>query len=105
MLALLRVSALFAADFASGSGSASQGHPLHELLKPYLLTTRTAAEKWNSTVPKLLTGEEIGDFPEQEIMWFSLKYEKMNEQGDDEDPDDAEDQWRAHWLQHMEQRE
>ncbi len=104
-LALLRVSALFPAEFASSSGPDLKGHPLHGLLKPYLLTTRTAAEKWNATVPKLLAGEENHHFPQQDIMWFSLKYEKSDEPMEGENPDDAEERWRVNWLRRMEQRE
>ncbi|KAJ3540191.1 hypothetical protein NM688_g6259 [Phlebia brevispora] len=104
-LALSRVSSLFPEEFASSSSSGEQTHPLHALLKPCLLTTRSAADKWNTTVPRLLENEENDGSSEHEVMWFSLKYEKVEEPPNAENSDDTEEKWRANWLQRMEQRE
>ena len=56
-------------------------------------------------MPKLLISEESSGSAEDEMMWFSLKYEKMDEPAEEQDPEDADEKWRTKWLQHMEQRE
>lgn len=104
-LALSRVSSLFPHEFASTSSDGPRAHPLHELLKPCLLTTRSCTDKWGSDIPKLLANEESGDTPEDEMMWFSLRYEKSEESSEDQEQDDVGDTWRTNWLRRMEQRE
>ena len=91
--ALLRVSILYPEQFASTSQSPTS-HPLHELLKPCLLTTRSCSEKWESEIPKLLTSEESSGSAEDELMWFTLKFEKMDESVEDEG-DDTDQRWRS----------
>ena len=49
-------------------------------------------------MPDMLSTEYNDGSEEHEMMWFALRYEKMNE-------DEDEEQWQARWLQRMERRE
>lgn len=88
--------------------SETAGHPLHRLLQPHLLTTRTCTKKWDSTIPKVLASEESNGSPEDEIMWYILNYERAEEAAEDQTEEqaiEADEHWRTRWLLRLEQRE
>ncbi|KAI0338790.1 hypothetical protein BDW22DRAFT_1362505 [Trametopsis cervina] len=91
------------------SSSSPNIHPLHELLRPHLLTPRLITDKYYKRVSNLLDATDAaeGD-PGDELMWYVIKYEKgiaEDEQTSEEHQAAAEEQWRKVWLSRMEQRE
>ena len=80
-------------------------HPLHSLLSPRLLTTRQCSDKWDSTIPALMNTDLSSGSLEDEMMWFNVRNERMDELADDEEAASNEEQWRIRWLRRMEQRE
>lgn len=88
----------------------SEPHPLHALLKPMLLTARSASNKYHIELPKILNnGGGAGEI-EETTMWYVLNYEQADEdlwartsasgEGPWVDPD-----WRLKWIERMERRE
>lgn len=91
-----------------GSTSCTPGHPLHELLRPLLLTPRIAAQKYHSHISQTVDDDGGAGDIEEHMMWFAYKNEKVEE--DDQinasDGDfDAEYKWKQQWLERMERRE
>ena len=88
-------------------------HPLHDILRPLLLTPRTASQKYHERINQTLENDGDADGDEERMMWLAFK----NAKGDDEfeaqtqDPNaavsmyDAEEAWKDRWLSRMEQRE
>ncbi|KAG5644438.1 hypothetical protein DXG03_008533 [Asterophora parasitica] len=87
----------------------AEPHVLHTLLKPLLQTARSASRKYNTELPQILSnGGGAGEI-EESMVWYALSYEKADDElwtrntavaGPWEDV-----QWRAKWLECMEQRE
>ncbi|KAF5372333.1 hypothetical protein D9615_009288 [Tricholomella constricta] len=88
----------------------SEPHALHTYLKPLLQTARSASQKYNLELPKILSnGGGAGEI-EETMMWYALSYEKADEdlwtraaaigEGPWED-----EKWRSKWLERMERRE
>jgi hypothetical protein len=98
----------------TGTSSSPAVHPLHTLLDPLLLTTRSTSNKYHYELPQILQdGGGAGEM-EETMMWYALNYEKVP----DEDstivrpnaPDStegpwADESWRGSWLERMERRE
>ena len=92
----------------SSASLSSLPHPLHTLLEPLLLTTRSAAAKYHVELPQILSdGGGAGEM-EETMMWFAVNYEKGPEQNNAHENVDEpwrDDAWRTAWLERMERRE
>lgn len=94
------------------TSSSSAPHPLHALLEPLLLTTRSTANKYHVELPKILTdGGGAGEI-EETIMWFALEHEKAVDEEWMRSSASTQagalwenDKWRARYLERMERRE
>ncbi|KAF9469588.1 hypothetical protein BDZ94DRAFT_1303288 [Collybia nuda] len=85
-------------------------HPLHEFLKPLLLTARSASNKYHVELPQILEdGGGAGEI-EETMMWYALNHE----QADDElwaqtsaagEGPWVDATWRTKWIERMERRE
>ena len=56
--------------------STSALHPLHAIVKPLLLSPRSAADKYHTRIARVLSGEHCTGDAEEKLMWFVLKHEK-----------------------------
>ena len=77
-------------------------------LESLFLTSRQCSEKYQRSIPELLSSgnpEEPNDF-EQGVMWFAFKNDKPPDEsifgGDEEE---REEKWKKDWLDRMERRE
>ncbi|EJC99917.1 uncharacterized protein FOMMEDRAFT_170406 [Fomitiporia mediterranea MF3/22] len=82
--------------------NASLPHPLHSLLDPVLLSSRTASDKYRIELVQILV--EGGGAGEQEemMMWYAWEHEKSEHE---EEGKVDEDKWRKSWLERLERRE
>ncbi|GBE85994.1 hypothetical protein SCP_0805180 [Sparassis crispa] len=83
---------------------------LHTLLQPLLLTPRSSSEKYQSHICQILADDGGAGDAEETMMWYALRYEKMDDErsaklSDDQAPDADEEKWRHTWLGGMERRE
>lgn len=76
-------------------------------LAPTLLTPRSASRKFRVHIPELLDAEGQSQDAETNIMWYSMRYERieMNGQSDIHEQEVAEEEWKHTWLERMERRE
>jgi hypothetical protein len=85
-------------------------HLMHAFLAPLLLTTRSSANKYHTELPKILTdGGGAGEM-EETMMWYTLTYEKADEETQNSLPESADGpwvvpNWRRKYLERMERRE
>jgi hypothetical protein len=86
------------------STSTSETHPMHALLEPLLLTTRSVADKYHAELPQILADNGGAGEMEETMMWYSLTHEKVNEEPVEGDPW-HNDKWRDAYLRRMERRE
>ncbi|KAI6039357.1 hypothetical protein EDC04DRAFT_1757664 [Pisolithus marmoratus] len=97
---------------ASSPGSE---HPLHALLEPLLLSTRSSSAKYHIELPRILANNGGAGEIEETTMWYALNYEKVGSgEGDEEngvqsgnsgDVAMMEDKWKNAWLERLERRE
>ncbi|KAI0946437.1 hypothetical protein AcW1_009900 [Taiwanofungus camphoratus] len=104
---LLRVSASPTSTHMHLSSCAT--HPLQTLLSPLLLTPRSAAQKYHGHIAQVLADDGGAGDAEENMMWFALKYEKV-EENDEQidqnfDEETSEEKWTKNWLDRMERRE
>lgn len=85
-------------------------HTLHGLLKPLLLTARSASNKYHVELPQILAdGGGAGEI-EETMMWYALNHEQADDElwartsaaGEGPWVDEA---WRTKWVERMERRE
>lgn len=80
-------------------------HPMHALLEPLLLTTRSLAEKYHVAFPQILAdGGGAGEM-EETMMWYALTHEKIPEGMETTEDVWSNDVWRESYLERMERRE
>ena len=92
-------------------------HPLHTLLAPILLTTRTSSDKYNIDLAQILedggSAEEDCEM-EESIMWYAWSLEKVHDErtsggeaGSSTDTENVKESeaWRKTWLRKLEKRE
>ncbi|KIJ67441.1 hypothetical protein HYDPIDRAFT_149035 [Hydnomerulius pinastri MD-312] len=86
-------------------------HPLHALLDPLLLSTRTSAAKYHVELPQILADNGGAGEAEESMMWFALNHEKMGNTGEEADLVNSEDavmleeKSRNTWFERLERRE
>ncbi|KJA13217.1 hypothetical protein HYPSUDRAFT_209728 [Hypholoma sublateritium FD-334 SS-4] len=98
----LLVPSLRRVNAPSTSKSDASVHPMHALLEPLLLTTRSLAEKYHVVFPQILAdGGGAGEM-EETMMWYALTHEKTPEGKEDVWSDNV---WRERYLEWMERRE
>ncbi|KAI6030901.1 hypothetical protein F5J12DRAFT_803771 [Pisolithus orientalis] len=96
--------------------SSESEHPLHALLEPLLLSTRSSSSKYHTELPQILANNGGAGEIEETTMWYALNYEKAGagEGGEGENgaqgsnSEDAviiEDKWKNAWLERLERRE
>ncbi|KAJ3750912.1 hypothetical protein DFH05DRAFT_1567457 [Lentinula detonsa] len=108
---------------STSTDSLSSPHPLHALLDPILLTARTAANKYQTELPRILDNSGGAGEIEETMMWFVLSSEKPHESQHErertrtntgssvssaqsvESPVWLDEKWRASWIRRMERRE
>ena len=80
---------------------------LDDALKPLLLTPRSATEKYQMRISKIISGEHCTEDAEERLLWFVLRYDKPMDDREDtsHDIDAAEEKRTQEWLEHMETRE
>ncbi|PBK66903.1 hypothetical protein ARMSODRAFT_938608 [Armillaria solidipes] len=107
----LLIPSLLRVNIASSSQPTT--HPLHVLISSLLLTSRSAANKYHTDLPQLLSdGGGDGEI-EETMMWYALSYEKADESEGQSRPGSVEraeelwmsEKWRDKWLERMERRE
>ncbi|KAK0190564.1 hypothetical protein F5146DRAFT_930988 [Armillaria mellea] len=107
----LLVPSLLRVNIASSSQSTTP--PLHVIISPLLLTSRSAANKYQTDLPQLLSdGGGDGEI-EETMMWYALSHEKADESEGQSRPGCIEraeelwmnEKWQAKWLERMERRE
>ncbi|KAJ3869282.1 hypothetical protein EV359DRAFT_30423 [Lentinula novae-zelandiae] len=120
----LLVTSLQRVQVASTSTDAlSTSHPLHALLDPLLLTARTAANKYQTELPRILDNNGGAGEIEETMMWYALNFERAHGEGQHErertrtntgsscstqsaeSPIWVDEKWRAKWIRRMERRE
>ncbi|KAJ3830319.1 hypothetical protein F5878DRAFT_523485 [Lentinula raphanica] len=105
----------------STTDCSSSPHPLHALLDPILLTPRTAANKYQLELPRILDDNGGAGEIEETMMWFALSFEKANENQHERTRTNtgssvstvqssdstlwSDEKWRARWIRRMERRE
>ncbi|KAK0206915.1 hypothetical protein DFS33DRAFT_630521 [Desarmillaria ectypa] len=108
---MLLIPSLLRVNIASSSQPTT--HPLHVLVSPLLLTSRSAANKYHTDLPQLLSdGGGDGEI-EETMMWYALSYEKADESDGQSRPGSSEhteelwmnEKWRDKWVERMERRE
>ncbi|KAF9244497.1 hypothetical protein BU15DRAFT_71481 [Melanogaster broomeanus] len=86
-------------------------HPLHALLDPLLLSSRSSAAKYHVELPQILDDNGGAGEIEESMMWFALNYEKIGEKelesevAHSEDAVMMEEKSRNAWLERLERRE
>ncbi|KAK0444404.1 hypothetical protein EV421DRAFT_1890578 [Armillaria borealis] len=107
----LLIPSLLRVNIASSSQPTT--HPLHVLISSLLLTSRSAASKYHTDLPQLLSdGGGDGEI-EETMMWYALSHEKADESegqsrlGSVERAEELwmNEKWRTKWLERMERRE
>ena len=99
------------------TSSSTVSHPMHALLEPLLLTTRSVTKKYHSELVQILiNGGGEGEM-EEAMMWYAVEHERPLEvdnlltcpsphkHGHDEDGLWNDEKWRGHYLERMERRE
>ncbi|KAL0953349.1 hypothetical protein HGRIS_004589 [Hohenbuehelia grisea] len=82
------------------AASTSTHHPLHALIEPLLLTTRSLVNKYRKELPQILSdGGGAGEI-EEGMMWYAQGYEMT-----DDDANASDGVWQMKWLDRMEKRE
>jgi len=93
----------------ASSTSLSSPHPLHDLLKPLLLSSRAVSGKYHTELPAILNSGGGEGEVEETMMWYALHHEKADEDPDAklESPDDpwSSSKWRSKWFDRLERRE
>lgn len=81
-------------------------HPLHALLRPLLLTSRAASQKYHARITHILAEEGEPADSEEEYMWYAYHKDKVGDdtQGEDDD-DEAQERLKNAWLEKFERRE
>ncbi|KIN96307.1 hypothetical protein M404DRAFT_1006817, partial [Pisolithus tinctorius Marx 270] len=98
------------------SSSSESEHPLHALLEPLLLSTRSSSSKYHTELPQILANNGGAGEIEETTMWYALNYERAGagegEEGENgaqgsnsEDTIMIEDKWKNAWLERLERRE
>ncbi|KAF8171102.1 hypothetical protein BJ912DRAFT_996153 [Pholiota molesta] len=108
----LLIPSLRRVNIPSTSDSDASIHPMHALLDPLLLTTRSATNKYHVELPRILiNGGGAGEM-EETMMWYAVTHEKPDESVLDSQtiPEHAEgpwvdEKWREAYLERMERRE
>ena len=103
--AMLRVSSSSASSPGPSRGTA---HPLHALLKPILLTSRAAGQKYHGRIPQRLLDESEPTDTEEEYIAYAYEKDKVSEaeHGQSDAPDyDEQERIKAVWLEKFERRE
>ncbi|RDX44496.1 hypothetical protein OH76DRAFT_1095240 [Lentinus brumalis] len=116
--ALLRVSAtaqLPSPRPAEASTSSPAAHPLHSLLKPILLTSRAASQKYHARIRRLLLEENEPADSEEEYLWYAYHKDKIGgedeQDGGQNQATDKDAEYASHerlknsWLEKFERRE
>ncbi|KAG1716765.1 hypothetical protein ID866_363 [Astraeus odoratus] len=88
--------------------SSHSSHPLHTLLDPLLLSTRSSSTKYHVELPQILANNGGAGEIEETMMWFALNYEKVgSDEGSDNNEDAVmiEEKWKNAWLERLERRE
>ncbi|KAI5980728.1 hypothetical protein EDD15DRAFT_2186733 [Pisolithus albus] len=94
-------------------------HPLHAMLEPLLLSTRSSSTKYHTELPQILANSGGEGEIEETTMWYALNYEKVAtaegegermegssvQGGNSEDSIMMEEKWRNTWLERLERRE
>ncbi|KAF8186022.1 hypothetical protein BJ912DRAFT_972640 [Pholiota molesta] len=108
----LLIPSLRRVNIPSTSDSDASIHPMHALLDPLLLTTRSATNKYHVELPRILiNGGGAGEM-EETMMWYAVTHEKPDETVLDSQmiPEHVEgpwvdEKWREAYLERMERRE
>ncbi|KAI6129774.1 hypothetical protein EDD16DRAFT_1854115 [Pisolithus croceorrhizus] len=101
------------------SSSPGSEHPLHAMLEPLLLSTRTSSTKYHTELPQILANSGGEGEIEETTMWYALNYEKVGageeegerkgengvQGGNSEDSIMMEEKWKNAWLERLERRE
>ena len=104
--ALLRVTA--PSHSSATTTQESAGHPLHALLKPILLTSRAASQKFHTRIPDLIAEENEPVNPEEEYVWYTYQKDKTGGEErllEGQDEYEAQERLKAAWLEKYERRE
>lgn len=82
-------------------------HPLHALLDPLLLSTRSSSAKYHVELPQILADNGGAGEIEETMMWYAFNYEKAGsaEADSSEDALMMEEKWKNAWLERLERRE
>ncbi|KAG1809739.1 hypothetical protein EV424DRAFT_1646520 [Suillus variegatus] len=76
-------------------------HPLHAFIEPLLLSLRAAANKYHNELPRILADGGGSGEAEESMMWYVLRYEKVdgsaerNDRLTGEDNAMLEEKWRS----------
>ncbi|THH26878.1 hypothetical protein EUX98_g7310 [Antrodiella citrinella] len=73
-------------------------------MSPVLLTARSSAQKYQSRIPHLLSDEDVVPDEEANILWYAYKFAKADDDHAEQDQE-AEEKWKASWLDRLERRE
>jgi hypothetical protein len=99
---------------APSASSSSVSHPIHALLEPLLLTTRSVTNKYHSELLQIMANEGGAGEMEEAMMWYSVEHEKPDDfdgpspqkhSQDGEEGQWTEVKWRERYLERMERRE
>ncbi|KZT70647.1 hypothetical protein DAEQUDRAFT_756255 [Daedalea quercina L-15889] len=95
--------------------SSSAFLPLRDLLLPFLLTPRTAFQKYHDRMNRMIDNDNdnVASDDEGQMMWLAYRNAKGDEELEAQTQDangtvsmyDAEEAWKERWLTRMEQRE
>ncbi|EJF61897.1 hypothetical protein DICSQDRAFT_85396, partial [Dichomitus squalens LYAD-421 SS1] len=104
--ALLRVTCTSQPSATTSQESA--GHPLHDLLRAILLTSRAASQKYHTRIPDLIAEENEPADSEEEYMWYAYQKDKNAEEErlpEGQVEYEAHERLKAAWLEKYERRE
>ncbi|KAH9923542.1 uncharacterized protein B0H18DRAFT_1179302, partial [Fomitopsis serialis] len=95
------------------SSSGVPSHPLHDLLRPLLLTPRSTSQKYHSRINRLIEDDRHSEDNEEQMLWLAYRNAKGDAELEQQTQDasgavsmfDAEEAWKDRWLARMEQRE
>ncbi|CAL1702895.1 unnamed protein product [Somion occarium] len=89
------------------SSSSISRDPLRQILQSLLLTPRSASQKYQNHVTRLLEDEDAIPDLEANLLWYAVKYEKIDvdENADERQQEVAEEKWKSAWLERVERRE
>ncbi|TFY69348.1 hypothetical protein EVJ58_g477 [Rhodofomes roseus] len=100
-------------DPSSSSSFRSNSHPLHDLLRPLLLTPRSASQKYHTRLNQMIEEDTSAGDDEEQMMWLAYRNAKGDAELVEQTQDasgtvsmfDAEEAWKDRWLAKMEQRD